>query len=331
MITRRRFCTAIVTILCAFLLFGCSGGANINTSNINNTSNTPNPTKRRIGFVVTTLSNPYFVDMVEAAKLEAAKYPDIELLVQAPDQATDNERQVQIIENMITQRVSAICVVPADSKSIVTVIKKANDAGIPVLVLDNKVDDATAKSAGITTTSFIGSNNFLGGQLAGKFVAEQLKGSGKVAILEGVAGVEAGIQRKEGFLDALKAFPNIKVVASQTANWKRDEGLNVTQAILTAQPDVNAIFACNDEMALGAVRGIENAKSKQKPFVVGFDAIKDALNAINEGTLLASVAQLPAEVGRLGVLTAVNKLDGKPIEANIPTDVKLITKENIPR
>ena len=123
--------------------------------------------KLRIGFVVTTLANPYFVDMTDAAKQEGQKHPNLELIVQAPDSATDTDRQIQIIEDLITQRVNAICVVPADSKSIVRVIAKANQANIPFLVLDNKVDEKTARDAGVNITAFIGSNNFLGGQLAG--------------------------------------------------------------------------------------------------------------------------------------------------------------------
>jgi ribose transport system substrate-binding protein len=285
--------------------------------------------KQRIGFVVTTLANPYFVDMTNAAKQEAHKHPDVDLIVQAPDIATDTDRQIQIVEDLITQHVKAICVVPADSKSIVRVIAKANQANIPFLVLDNKVDEKVARDAGVTITSFIGSNNFLGGQLAGQFLGKQLNGKGKVAILEGITGVEAAVQRKSGFLDALKAFPQIQVVASQPADWDREKGLNVTQSIMQANPKLDGIFACNDEMALGAVRAIKGAGAKRKPFVVGFDAIQDALVAVKAGDMAATVAQLPAEVGRLGVATAVDKIEGHPIPASIPTEVKLITAENL--
>jgi ribose transport system substrate-binding protein len=285
--------------------------------------------KLRIGFVVTTLANPYFVDMTDAAKQEGQKHPNLELIVQAPDSATDTDRQIQIIEDLITQRVNAICVVPADSKSIVRVIAKANQANIPFLVLDNKVDEKTARDAGVNITAFIGSNNFLGGQLAGQFLGQQLKGVGKVAILEGITGVEAAVQRKSGFLDALKAFPQIQVVASQPANWDREKGMNVAQSIMQANPQLAGIFACNDEMALGAVRAIKETGAKRHPIVVGFDAIQDALAAIKAGDMAATVAQLPAEVGRLGVATALSKIEGASVPASIPTEVKLITNENV--
>jgi ribose transport system substrate-binding protein len=314
MLQRKRLLMIVALIAITMLMFGCPSSVK----------------QRRIGFVVTTLSNPYFVDMTNAAKSEAANHPNVELLVQAPDSAVDTERQIQIVENLIAQRVSAICVVPADSKSIVAVIKKANEAGIPVLVLDNKVDESTARAAGIEITTFIGSNNFLGGQLAGKFIVERLKGSGNIAILEGVTGVEAAVQRKSGFEDALKSSPSMMVIASQPADWDREKGLNKTQAILAAHPNTDAIFACNDEMALGAIQAIKNPKIKKRPIVVGFDAIKDALAAIQADEMAATVAQLPAEVGRLGVLTAVDKLDGKPVQPIIPTEVKLITKETLP-
>jgi ribose transport system substrate-binding protein len=263
--------------------------------------------------------------MTNAAKLEASKHQGLELLVQAPERATDNEQQIQLIENMITQRVSAICVVPADSKSVVAAIVKANRANIPVLVLDNKVDEETARRAGATIVSFIGSDNFRGGQLAGKFIGDRLNGKGSVAILEGVSGVEAGIQRKAGFLDAIKQYPNIKVVASQPADWDREKGLNVTQSILTANPRLDAIFACNDEMALGAVRASKTGNGN-KPVIVGFDAINDALAAVRSGEMAATVAQLPAEVGRIGVATAIEKLQGKNVPTLVPTEVKLISQ-----
>lgn len=287
------------------------------------------PSKQKIGFVVTTLANPYFVDVTNAAKQEAAKHPNVDLIVQAPPAATDTDRQVQIIEDLIAQRVQALCVVPADSKSVIPVIKKANNANIPFLVLDNKVDPTAAASAGIHTASFIGSDNFLGGQLAGQYIAKRLDGKGTVAILEGVSGVEAAVQRKAGFQDAIKQFPGLQVVASQPADWDREKALNTTQALLQAHPDLSAIFASNDEMALGALQALKQSRSAKKPIVVGFDAIKEALQAVQAGTLAATVAQMPAEVGRLGVSTAVDVIEGKSVPAIVPTPVKLVTSENV--
>lgn len=280
---------------------------------------------KKIAFIVTTLSNPFFVDMTQGARQEAKKHPGIRLIIQAPERAVDVERQIQIFENMITQKVDAICVVPADSRSILPAIAKANKARIPVLNIDNKIDFELAKKDNVKVETFIGSNNYLGGKLAGQYIVKRLGGKGKVAILEGVSGVEAAIQRKGGFLDYIKDYPGIEVVASQVADWDREKGLNVFQNILQAHPDVQALFACNDEMALGAIQAIK-AGRKKGIIVVGFDATKDGLAAIKNGSMAATVAQMPGEMGKIAVQKAVDLLDGKKIEENIPTEVKLITK-----
>jgi ribose transport system substrate-binding protein len=280
---------------------------------------------KKIAFIVTTLSNPFFVDMTQGAQQEAKKHAGIKLIIQAPERAVDVERQIQIFENLITQKVDAICVVPADSRSILPAISKANKANIPVLNIDNKIDFELAKKNNVKVATFIGSDNYLGGKLAAEYIVKRLGGKGKVAILEGVSGVDAAIQRKGGFLDCLKDYPGIEVVASQVADWDREKGLNGFQNILQAHPGVQALFACNDEMALGAIQAIKAAR-KTGIIVVGFDATKDGLAAVKAGSMAATVAQMPAEMGKIGVQKAVDLLDGKKIEENIPTEVKLITK-----
>lgn len=282
---------------------------------------------KTIGFVVTTLSNPFFIDMTEAAKEEIKNHPGFEIIIQAPEKgATDVERQIQIVENLITQKVDALCVVPADSRSIIESVIKANKAGILFLNIDNKIDFTLAKQRNAEVATFIGSDNYLGGKLAGEYIVKKLNGKGKVAILEGVSGVEAAINRKSGFLDYAKDHPGIDVVASQPADWDREKGLNVFQNILRANPDVTALFACNDEMALGAIQAIKTAGKEGQIIVVGFDATKDGLAAVENGSMAATVAQLPAKMGRIGILMAVDLINGKSIKKQIPTEVKLITK-----
>lgn len=283
---------------------------------------------KKIGFVVTTLSNPFFIDMTEAAKAEIKNHPGFEIIIQAPGRgATDVERQIQIVENLITQKVDAICVVPADSKSIIESVLKANKAGIPFLNIDNKIDFELAKERNAVVATFIGSDNYLGGKLAGEHIATVLNGKGKVAILEGVSGVEAAIKRKAGFVDYVKDHPEIEIVASQPADWDREKGLNTFQNMLQANPDVKALFACNDEMALGAVQAIKAAGKEGQIIVVGFDATKDGLAAVENGSMAATVAQLPSEMGKMGILNAINILEGKSVEKDIPTEVKLITRQ----
>lgn len=307
----KRTCSWLIILVIALISSGCQRN-----------------TGRQIGFVVTTLANPYFVDMTNAAKEEAQKHPGVELLVQAPEAATDVERQLKIIDDLIARRVSVLCIVPADSKAIAGAILRANQAGIPVLVLDNRADPATLAASKATITSFIGSDNVLGGRLAGDFVAQALNGKGKVAILEGVSGVDAAIQRKTGFLESLKGHPGVTVAASQTANWSRELGMNTAQTILLANPDLNAIFAANDEMALGALQAVRG-RAGQPVLVVGFDAIDEALAAVEAGTLAGTVAQLPAQVGRLGVQTAMQLLGGETVSSEVSVPVQLITKDNV--
>lgn len=286
---------------------------------------------KRIGFVVTTLGNPFFVDMTEAAKEEVAKHENIELLIHAPERETggDIERQIQIIENLITQKVNIICVVPADSKGIITAIGKANDAEIPVLNIDNKIDRDLASERGVYVAGFIGSDNYSGGKIAGEYVVKRLNEKGEVAILEGVSGTDAARDRKAGFMDYVKDYQEIKIVASQPADWSREKGLNVFQNILQANPGVKALFACNDEMALGAIQAIKLEKKEEGIVVVGFDAIDDALEAIEAGIMDATVAQQPKEMGRLAILRALDILNKEEIAPIYLTDLKLVTVDDI--
>ena len=213
----------------------------------------------------------------------------------------DALRQLDLVDNMIAQRVNVLCIVPADSKGILPAITKANQANIPVLILDNKIDKETAERQGVRTLTFVGSDNFAGGRLAGEFMIKKLPTGGEVAVLEGVSGVDAAIQRKAGFMATIEKAPQIRVVASQPADWDREKGLNIFQNMLQAHPNIKGVFACNDEMALGALQAIHAARKDHQVVVVGFDAIKDSLDAIRGQTMDATVAQLPAEVGRLGV------------------------------
>jgi ribose transport system substrate-binding protein len=283
----------------------------------------------RIGFVVTTLSNPYFVTMVNAAKAEAGKTQGVELIVQAPDQAVQVGQQIDDVDNLIAQHVNALCIVPADSKGILPAIAKANQAGIPVLILDNKIDADLAAKDGVHTVTYIGSDNLVGGKMAGEYMISKLPKGGDVAILEGVSGVDAAIQRKAGFLAALASAPQLHVVASQPADWDREKALNTFQNMLQAHPNIKGVFGSNDEMALGALQAIHAVGKDHKIVIVGYDAIQDSLNAIRNGDMDATIAQLPAEVGDWGVKYALQVANHQSVPPVIPTEVKLVTSQNV--
>lgn len=281
----------------------------------------------KIAFVMKTANNPFFIEMQRGAEEEAKKL-GVNLIVQAAEREVDVEKQMQIVENLIQAKVAALCVTPSGSREIVPAINKANSAGIPVVIVDTRVDaKALTESKGQIAT-FIGSDNYEGGKLAGEFIAKKLGGKGKVAVLEGIPGHETGDSRLKGFRDALKASPGIEIVASQTANWERDQGFNVFQNILQSHSDVQAVFACSDLMALGAVEAIAAAKKTGQITVVGFDASDEARKAVLSGTMDATVAQSPATMGAMAVENAYHLIKGEPIKAEIVVPIKLITKEN---
>ncbi|MBP1647231.1 MAG: Periplasmic binding protein domain protein [Bacteroidetes bacterium] len=281
-----------------------------------------------IGFALTTLNNPFFIDMKKGAEATAQRL-GVNLIIQASERDIDVEKQMQIVENLIQRKVDALCVTPNGAREIVPAIVKATQAGIPVFVVDMKVDEKTLREAGGSIVSFAGSDNFEGGRLAGEFVASKLGGKGLAAILEGVPGHETGESRSKGFRAAVKDKPGIGLVSSQSGGFDRAQGYNVMQNVMQAHPDLQAVFACNDLMALGAIEAIAASGRTGSIVVVGFDAIDEAKEAIRSGTMDATVAQYPAEMGRVAVESAVIVLKGGEVPAFVPVKIELITKANV--
>jgi ribose transport system substrate-binding protein len=304
--------------LVALLVAGCNRGADSIAS----------ASKPRVALVLKTLNSPFFNDMQRGAQ-EAASRLGIDLVVQAAEREIDVERQMQIIENLLQTGVKALCVTPSGSREVVPAVVKANRANIPVVIVDTRLDKAASDEAGAKFVSFIGSDNYEGGRIAATFIADATKGQANVAVLEGIPGHETGDSRLRGFKDGIKDSAGIKIVASQPANWERDQGFNVFQNMLQAHPDIDTLFACNDMMALGAVEAIRVAGKTGSIRVVGFDAVEDARKAIKDGTMLGSVAQFPDEMGRLAVENAVHALKGEPVEADAKVRIELITKDNV--
>ncbi len=313
---RKLFLYSIV-LLCVFcLLVNCQRG---------DQEQAAGPT---VALVMKTLNNPFFIDMQKGAE-EAAEKLDINLVVQAAEREIDVEKQMQIIENLIQRKVDAICLVPSGSKEIVPAVVKANRAGIPVLNIDSRIDTAALKQAGGHVETFIGSDNVDGGKIAGEYIAQKLNNQGEVAVLEGIPGHETADDRLKGFLMVIDKIQGIEIVASQTANWERDQGFNVFQNILQSHPDVDALFACNDMMALGAIEAIAAMNKTGQIIVVGFDAIQDGREAIQRGLLDGSIAQHPYEMGKIAIEKASELLQGQDISDFIPVKIELITKEDL--
>ena len=270
-----------------------------------------------IGLSVSTLNNPFFVTLRDGAQAMAAEL-GLELLV--TDAQDSVSTQINDIEDLIQRGVQVLIVNPTDSDAVVPAVIAANAAGVPVIAVDRGV------GAGAQVAYFIASDNVAGGAAAGEFVCEVLGGGGPVVELEGIPGVSATRERGQGFNEYLAAnCPDITIVARQTANFNRAEGLTVMENILTAQPEINAVFAHNDEMALGALQAIE--ASGRDILVVGFDATDDAVDAVNACRMGATVAQLPAMLGAEAVEAAKSILDdGAPAEqVNVAVALELVT------
>jgi len=255
-----------------------------------------------VGFSVSTLANPFFVIMKESGEATAAKLGVDMITLDAQDNL---EKQVKDIEDLIARNVDVLIINPCDSDAIVPSVLEANRAGIPVITV-------TRPSKGGDVVQHLDVKNTFGGNLVGVAVAVELDGVGKVVILEGIPGAPSARERQEGFLQVIELFLDIEVLSSITAHYAREEGATVMEDLLQAHPEIDAVYAHNDEMALGAVRAIE-AAGRTGIKVFGFDAIPDALDAIEAGTMVATIKQQPDLQMRMAVETAWDVIQGTPL------------------
>ncbi len=298
----KKFISLLIVSLMILSLAACSSGEVLDT-----------PDVQTIGLVISTLDNPFFVDLQTGAQEKA---DEIGAKLVVLDSQDDPAKEMSNVEDLISQGVSAIMINPTDSDAVAGAIKAANEASIPVVTLDRGAN-------GGEVVSHIASDNVAGGKLAGEFIVEQLGGKGKVVELEGIPGASAARDRGEGFNSAI-ANTDIEVVAKQTANFDRAEGLSVMENILQAQAEIDAVFAHNDEMALGALEAIKT--SGRNIMVVGFDATDDAKASVANGEMAATVEQLPKQIGSLGVDTVIKYLNEEAVDAVIPVPLQLVTE-----
>lgn len=269
-----------------------------------------------IGFAVSTLENPFFVTMKDAAMAKAAEL-GVELVVlDAQDSA---ETQASRVEDFITRGVDLLIINPVDSDAIGTSVMACNEANIPVITVTR------ASNAG-TVVQHLDIDNKEAGRLDAEQLLKDLDGKGKVAILEGIAGSSSAIEREEGFVDALKGS-EVEVVTSLTANYSREEGATVTEDILQSNPELDAIYAHNDEMALGAVRAVAAAGRSAEIKIYGIDATDDALVAVENGEMAATVQQQPDLQIETALENAIKYLGGETLEPLVNIPLKLIVKE----
>ncbi len=268
-----------------------------------------------IGLSVSTQNNPFFVSLVEGAQKEADKNGVTLTVVDAGDDAT---KQVSDIEDLVSKNVSVLIVNPVDSDAVAGAVQAAKDKGVMVISVDRAVN-------GVEIDCQIASDNVLGAELATQYIVDMVGEGAKVAELQGTSGASAAIDRGTGFHNIADA--KLDVVASQVANFDRTEGMSVMENILQANGDIKAVFAANDEMALGAVEAISGAG--KDVVVVGFDATDDAIAAIKEGRMAATIAQQPELIGSTAIANALKLMSGETIPSSIPVEVTLVTAENV--
>ena len=282
----------------------------------------------RIALVMKTLTNPFFVEMERGAR-QAEEEFGIELIVKTAAQETSIEQQINIVDDLIRDEVDAIVIAPGDSLELIPVLKKAQDAGIIVVNIDNRLDPDFSQSEGLLNVPFISVDNEAAAYQSAKYISDQISVPTDAAILEGIRSAQNAQDRKNGALRAFAENENITVVATETANWKIDEGYNVTKALFTTDPNIGAIFAANDMMALGAAQYLKETGRTDDVLLAAFDALNEAKQALQDGELTVTVDQLAAKQGYLGVDFAVRALDGEDLPTETYIDVLIITAEDI--
>ncbi|AEE15715.1 substrate-binding domain-containing protein [Treponema brennaborense] len=265
-----------------------------------------------IGFSISTQNNPFFVTLADGAKKQAATDNSTLAVVDAGD---DVVKQISDIEDLISKNVKVLIVNPVDSAAVAPAVTAAKKAGIPVIAVDRAV-------IGETVACQIASDNVAGAKMAGEYLLSLVGEGAEIAELQGIPGASATIDRGKGFHLAVDGKAEVK--ASLTANFNRVEGLAVTENLLQSHGDLKGLFAHNDEMALGALEAA--AAAGKQIVIVGFDATDDAVAAVKDGRLAATVAQQPAEMGKIAVQTAIKLIRGESVPESLPVVVSLITK-----
>jgi ribose transport system substrate-binding protein len=285
--------------------------------------------KPKVALVMKSLANEFFLTMEDGAKAYQIEHSaDFDLVSNGIKDESDTANQIRIVEQMIVGKVDALVIAPADSKALVPVLKKAMDAGIKVVNIDNQLDAAVLKSKGLQVP-FVGPDNRKGAKLVGDYLAQQLKAGDQVGIIEGVPTTTNAQMRTAGFRDAMDAA-QMKIVSVQSGNWEIDKGNAVASAMLNEYPDLKALLAGNDSMALGAVSAVRAAGKAGKVQVVGYDNINAIKPMLKDGRVLATADQFAARQAVFGIETALKLIKGQPTGADdkgvIQTPVELVSK-----
>lgn len=298
----KKFATIMMSlILCTSLLVGCSQKSSNDT--------------KKIGLIVSTLNNPFFVDLKSGIESEAKKLGyDVVVL----DSQNDPAKEVSNMEDISVKNVDVVLLNPVDSDSAIASVMVANNLDLPVITVDRAAN-------GGKVVSHVASDNVEGGKMAAQYVIDQLGGKGNIVELEGIAGSSATRDRGAGFDNEIKNS-NLNIITKQSADFDRTKGLSVMENIIQSKGNIDAVFAQNDEMALGALKALQDA-NMDDVLVVGFDATDDAVASVQKGDMAATIAQQPKLIGETAVDLAHRFLSGEKVESFAPVELKLIAKK----
>lgn len=283
--------------------------------------------------ILKPLSNDFWAKM-KAGIEEEAKKQGVTVDVFAANTEEDTEGQLKILENCINKGYKAIGVAPLSPTNLINGIVQANQKGIYVMNIDEKIDMDSLKAAGGSVIAFATTDNEKVGEKGAQYILDNLKDGGEVAIIEGKAGNASGEARKTGAENTFKVASQVKLVASQPADWDRQKALDTAASMLQSNPNLKAIYCCNDTMALGALQAVKNAGKLGQILVVGTDGAAEALESVKAGELSATVAQNSAEIGATSLRRMIKSVkDGEKIDSNataetIPVDSYVVTKDS---
>ncbi len=315
-----------ILLLVTILLLVSACGSEEKKDNQTSPDNTET-SKYTIALVMKTLTNPFFVEMEKGARDAATDY-DIDLVVRTAAQETSIEQQIQIIESLIQDDVDAIVIAPGDSEALIPILKKAQDAGIVIVNIDNQLNPELSANVGLVNVPFISVDNQNGAYLSAQFISDQIDSPAEVVILEGIRTAQNAQDRLAGAERAFGENENIQMVDSETANWKIDEAYEVAENLFLEHPDVQAVFASNDMMALGVIQYLKD-NNRDDVLVAGYDALDEAKQAIRDGDLIATIDQQAALQGYKGVETAVQLLNNEDVDMLVLVDVIVVTQDNV--
>ncbi|MCK1236249.1 substrate-binding domain-containing protein [Streptococcus uberis] len=308
----------LALFLSMVLLLGACGKTGLGNSSASSSKEVTKKAAKdlKLGVSISTTNNPYFVAMKDGLDKFAGQK---KVSLKVADAQDDAARQADDIQNFISQNVDAILINPVDSKAVVSSIKAANSANIPVILIDRG-----SEGGDVLTT--VASDNVEAGKMAAEFVVKELGEKAKAFELSGVPGASATVDRGKGFNKIAKT--KLDILSSQSANFDRAKALNTAQNMIQGHKDVQVIFAQNDEMALGAAQAVKSAGLKDI-LIVGIDGQPDAHDAIKNGDITATIAQQPAKMGEIAIQAAIDHYQGKKVKKTTVSPIYLVTKETV--